>query len=182
VVLVTDAADIERALRRLSRGARLAQLHRRLNREAGVDLDRPAYIALASLAESGPLALSALAEASGVDVSTMSRLVDRLMAAGLSEARRSPTDQRVTVLSLSPAGAEVVERLKAVRRAALARVLDDWTPEERATFARLLGRFVDGLERAAEPAPAQSHAGRAAKRPVAALAGARPDGAEGGAG
>jgi DNA-binding MarR family transcriptional regulator len=171
---MTDAADIERTLRRLSRGARLTQLHRRLNQAAGVDLDRPAYIALACLAEEGPLALSALAEASGVEVSTMSRLVDRLMAAGLAEARRSSTDLRVTVLSLSSAGADLVERLKAVRRAALARVLDEWTPEERASFARLLDRFVDGLERAAEPEPARSHAGRHAKRDAAAPIPVRP--------
>jgi DNA-binding MarR family transcriptional regulator len=171
---VTDVADIERALRRLSRGARLTKLHRRLNLAAGVDLDRPAYIALACLAEEGPLALSALAEASGVDVSTMSRLVDRLMAAGLAEARRSPDDQRVTVLSLSAVGVDVVARLKAVRRAALMRVLNDWSPEERATFARLLGRFVDGLEYAAEPAPAQARVGRPAKREVATVAGAKP--------
>jgi hypothetical protein len=78
----------------------------------------------------------------------------------------------VTVLSLSPAGADLVERLKAVRRAALARVLDGWTPEERTIFARLLERFVDGLEAAIEPEPAATSGGSRAKRtsvaPVAA--------------
>ena len=171
---MTDAADIERALRRLSRGARLTHLHRRLNQAAGVDLDRPAYIALACLAEDGPLALSALAEASGVEVSTMSRLVDRLMVADFVEARRSSTDQRVTVLSLSPTGADLVGRLKAVRRAALARVLDGWTPEERATFARLLDRFVGGLEDVVASEPDRPHGGSHAKRGTAGAIPARP--------
>jgi DNA-binding MarR family transcriptional regulator len=160
-----QTAIIERALRRLSRGAHLSRLHARLNAAAEVELDRPAYIALACLAEAGSLTLSALAEASSVEVSTMSRLVDRLVAAGLIEARRSAADQRAMVLSLSDEGARLVERLRAVRREALRALLADWTPEERAVFAQLLSRFVAGIEALASPAAPR-------RAPGAATAGA----------
>jgi DNA-binding MarR family transcriptional regulator len=159
---VETETRIERAMRRLSRGAHLGRLHRSLNAAAGLEMDRPAYIALACLAEQGPLTLSALAEASAVDVSTMSRLVDRLVAGELVAASRLPDDQRVTVLRLSPAGAAAVERLKTVRRTALMGLLADWTPAERATFAALLTRFVDGLEGLAAQTPTTRRAAAAA--------------------
>jgi DNA-binding MarR family transcriptional regulator len=151
-----ELAAIERAVRRLTRGAHLGRLHRRLSADAGVDLDRPSYIALACLVEEGPLSLSALADACGVEVSTMSRLVDRLTAAGLVDGQRSATDQRVTILRLSERGADLVARLKRVRRATLASLLADWTPVERTDFARLLARFAAGIEAVAAPRPAAS--------------------------
>lgn len=140
-------ASIERALRVLTQHGRLARLHQHLNRVAGVDLDRPAYIAMACLDEAGELGLSALAEASGVDVSTMSRLVDRLVATSLVEAGRSASDQRAVLLRLTGTGQALVGRLKAVRRQVLAQVLASWTPDEQATFASLLTRFASELER-----------------------------------
>jgi DNA-binding MarR family transcriptional regulator len=156
---MNHVAAIERAMRRLSRGPHLSRLHRRLNTAAEVDLDRPAYIALACLADEGPMTLSALAEASSVDVSTMSRLVDRLGQAGHVEAQRLATDQRVVRLSLSPAGARLVERLRAVRHEALTRMLATWTPDEQATFAGLLVRFVAGIEQLAAPGPELARSG-----------------------
>ncbi len=144
--LTSVTSDVERAMRALTQNGRLTRLHHRLNRVADVDLDRPAFIAMACLDEAGEMGLSALADASGVEISTMSRLVDRLVAAGLVEATRSARDQRAVLLRLSPRGQEVVRRLKAIRRQVLTDLLADWTPAEQATFAALLTRFVGGLD------------------------------------
>ncbi|TAK69381.1 MAG: MarR family transcriptional regulator [Dehalococcoidia bacterium] len=137
--------EIERALTALTRNPRIRGLHRVLSVESGTALDRPAYVALANL-ERGPMRVSELAEACGVDISTMSRLVERLECEGLVERARTSDDRRVALIRASAAGREMQHTMGAFRRAALAKLLASWTDEERKTFARLLDRFVGEAE------------------------------------
>ena len=58
--------EIEAALTALTRNPRIRGIHRLLSRESGLELDRPSYVALAML-EEGPLRVSDLADACGVD-------------------------------------------------------------------------------------------------------------------
>ena len=60
--------EIEAALTALTRNPRIRGIHRLLSRESGTQLDRPTYVALAML-EGGPLRVSDLADACGVDIS-----------------------------------------------------------------------------------------------------------------
>jgi DNA-binding MarR family transcriptional regulator len=60
--------------------------------------------ALTALKESPRANLNDLASAMGVTVSTTSRLVDRLVAAGLVDRTPSPTTRREISLSLTPGG------------------------------------------------------------------------------
>lgn len=139
--------EIERALRVLTRPARLRRLHDHLNRKAGLDLGRAEYVVLASLEECGPMRVSDLAEHTGAEVSTTSRVVGRLQAAGLLAVGEQPEDRRVVMLTLTERGREAMQRLRAVRREALASVLSQWRPAEAEALARLLSRFVDDLHR-----------------------------------
>ena len=134
-------SEIETALTALTRNPRIRGLHRILSAEAGVDLDRPSYVALATL-DSGPMRISELADACGVDVSTMSRLVDKLLARGLIERETSADDRRVSLVQASARGREVQHAMRAWRSEALKRLLGGWTREEREQFAELLSRFV----------------------------------------
>ena len=134
-------SEIETALTALTRNPRIRGLHRILSAQAGVELDRPSYVALAAL-DAGPLRISELADACGVDVSTMSRLVDRMLARGLIERQTSPEDRRVSLVQASERGREVQRALRAWRSEALKQLLGAWTPDEREQFAELLSRFV----------------------------------------
>src|ERR1700675_5044463 len=109
------AEEVEQALTTLLRGPRIRRLHQLLIARAGVSLDRPAYIALTSLDDQGPLRMSDLAEASGVDASTMSRQADRLLAAALIERDTPAQDGRAVVMRLSAKGKRLVRLLKSVR-------------------------------------------------------------------
>ncbi len=137
--------EIERALTALTRNPRIRGLHRVLSAESGIELDRPTYLALACL-ERGPLRVSELADACGVDVSTMSRLVERLQAAGLVERDRLTADRRVVLIGASAKGRDLQGKMVTFRRAALAKLLASWTDGERGTFAELLDRFVADAE------------------------------------
>src|SRR5436305_7739899 len=100
--------DIERALTALFRGARASKVYHALNRRAGVELDRQAYIALVTLHESGPLRVTELAEACGVEISTASRMMARLQSAGLIEPAGAASDRRVVLLRLTDEGTRLI--------------------------------------------------------------------------
>ncbi len=134
-------SEIEAALTALTRNPRKHGLHRLLSAQAGVELDRPTFVALANL-DAGPLRISELADACGVDVSTMSRLVDRMLARGLIERETCAEDRRVSFVQASAQGREVQRAMRAWRSEALKQLLADWTADERERFAQLLSRFV----------------------------------------
>ena len=134
-------SEIETALTQLTRNPRKHGLHRLLSAQAGVELDRPTFVALAAL-DAGPMRISELADACGVDVSTMSRLVDRMLARGLIEREQCADDRRASLVQASAQGREVQRTLRAWRAEALKELLGKWTPDEREKFAELLSRFV----------------------------------------
>lgn len=71
--------------------------------------------ALLWLAE-GPLSLSGIAEAVGVDAPYATLIVDTLEARGLVERRSDPADRRRKLVSLTPEGKEAVSRVIRIQR------------------------------------------------------------------
>ncbi len=138
-------ATVERGIAALSRRAMLQRLHAFLNAR-GPDLERPLYATLTWLADRGPARVSDMAEALAVDASTMSRLADRLVTAGLASAGPDPRDGRAVLITASAAGQAILATLQTVRVQAMAEICAGWPPEDLAAFARLLERFVAGVE------------------------------------
>ena len=83
------------------------------------DLSPVQLRALTVLAEFGTANLVQLTEAMDVTASTTSRLVDRLVAAGLVDRRASVTTRREISLRLTDAGAAVLARYDQLRVAGL---------------------------------------------------------------
>ena len=82
VETTTPVHEIERALFAIFRGSQSTKLHRQASRAAGVELDRAGFGALVSLGDQH-LRMSELATRQGLDISTVSRRVAQLEAAGL---------------------------------------------------------------------------------------------------
>lgn len=139
-------ARIETALVTLVRRANDPRGNRRINQAAGVDIERAGAVMLARVEELEPARLSDLAQAAGVDTSTASRQVARLVEDGLVERESDPDDRRASAHRLSPAGREVRQRLKQGRREWFDEVLSDFDAAERVQFASFLERFVDQME------------------------------------
>lgn len=139
-------ARIEAALITLIRRATDPRANRDVNRAAGVDIERAGAVMLARVEELEPVRLSELAEAAGVDTSTASRQVARLVDDGLVVRGADPDDRRASAHRLSPSGREVRQRLNIARRAWFDDVLADFDPDERARFADLLERFVAHMQ------------------------------------
>ena len=123
----------------------------------GLDLDRAGYLLLGRIVAAGPTRLSALADGLSLDLSTISRQVHALEAAGLVGRTTESTDRRASLIAATDRGREIYHRNRSVQQAALRGLLSDWTDAERDEFARLLTRFNDTIA-SRHPAPNASRA------------------------
>ncbi len=89
-----------------------------------------------------PRRVSLLADCIHSDVSTVSRQVTMLVSYGLVDKVADPLDGRAFMVSLSAEGAELVERVKAVRGEWFRQMLHDWEPTDAEAFQVYLERFA----------------------------------------
>ncbi|MFC4032743.1 MarR family winged helix-turn-helix transcriptional regulator [Streptomyces polygonati] len=108
-------------------------------------MDRAAYLLLNRLDREGPMGVKALAEAMGIDSSTVTRQVAPLVDSGLVKRTSHPEDGRAVVLALSPRGRGRLDEVRDSRRALMAEVTGEWTAQEREMFTDLLVRFNTSL-------------------------------------
>ncbi|MBM7490120.1 DNA-binding MarR family transcriptional regulator [Micromonospora luteifusca] len=108
-------------------------------------LDRAAYVILRHLADAGPQNVSALAARLNLDGSTVTRQVSALQRDGLITRTPDPSDGRGTVISPTSAGLQRMAAVQAARTRLYGDMLADWSAEDRATLATLLGRLNQAL-------------------------------------
>ena len=101
-------------------------------------LSLTAAAVLARLQRGGPARLTELATGEGITQPSMTTLVARLVAQGLVDRAGDPTDRRAVVLTLTPAGAELLARRRADRTGRLAPHLAGLSSDERDRIAAAL--------------------------------------------
>jgi DNA-binding MarR family transcriptional regulator len=117
-----------------------------------VELDRAAYGIMCRLVDEGPHRLGSLAQAFGLDPSTITRQVQALEQAKLVHRRSDPRDRRASILDLTVEGREVVTATRERRRAWLNATLADWAEEDQQEFGRLLEMFNLSIEKLVQEA------------------------------
>jgi len=116
---------------------------RRLRQEAGTELSPSLTAALSTIERHGPMTPSEVAARERIQRPTTTRVLARLEEGGLVERMRDPADGRSSLLTATPAGRELLLRLRTRKTAFLADRLNRLDPEERA----VLDRAADILER-----------------------------------
>ena len=129
---------------------RLIGLVRSLTPPDGISLTAAAT--LANLERSGPRRLTALAVQEGVTQPAMTQLIGRLQDAGLVRREADPADGRVVQVWLTDRGRDLLARRRAVRAERLATILDQISPEHRASLGAALPA-IDALASAQRQAP-----------------------------
>lgn len=145
---------MQSAVVQLLRWAGRGEVRRALLGSAGQGLSANDVTLLRAIAADGPVRASDLADAQGVDKSTISVQVRRLEQRGLVTRRADPADRRAVLLSATTAGRRVRRAMNAAGARLYDEVLCDWPDDEREALAWLLSRFVAELGR--WPAPARS--------------------------
>jgi DNA-binding MarR family transcriptional regulator len=109
-------------------------------------LDRAAYVILRHLQQHGPQNVSTLAGRLNLDGSTVTRQVTALQHDGLVERHRDPRDGRGTVIEPTDKGLTQVNAVRQARRALYDKILNDWSPEQRADLAGMLERLTASID------------------------------------
>ncbi len=101
------------------------------------------YRTLVVLASRGPQRLVDLAGALGVTASTAGRMCDRLVRKQLVRRQRARADRRTVLISITPAGRQVVDRATERRKVIIGDILTKLTTEERSWVAEAFERFAN---------------------------------------
>ncbi|MEO6503136.1 MAG: MarR family transcriptional regulator [Jatrophihabitantaceae bacterium] len=131
-------------------GTLMMHLTRYKHHVNGDRIDRMALMVLGSLARCGPSRLTAVAEWTGLDPSTVSRQVADLEKAGLLAREADPEDRRAVQLKATVEGEQLLDRLSHGRRKRVERLLSDWQSEDIVTFGRLLAQLNAATEKYGE--------------------------------
>lgn len=102
----------------------------------------PQFRLLAVLDDLGPLPSGQAARTLGLDPSTVTRLADRMVAAGHVTRGTDPRHRGVVPLALTPSGKDLVAAADAWRRSELAQLMARLTPAEQAAVTAALGLLI----------------------------------------
>jgi DNA-binding MarR family transcriptional regulator len=115
----------------------------------------PQYRMLSALGELGRARSARVARALGLDASTVTRLADRLVAAGHVARGSDPRHRSVVTLELTPSGHDLVSAVSSWRQHELSRIVAALPAGSRAGLTSVLGQLVtaagEGYGLAAEP-------------------------------
>ncbi len=115
------------------------------------ELTLPQLRALVVLDDDATVTVKALAERLGIQPSTTTRLVDRLVAKHLIERSQGVDDRREVLLALSKAGRRVVDESMEFRRQAIREILESLTAAERVSVLDAFATFAAAGESLADP-------------------------------
>jgi DNA-binding MarR family transcriptional regulator len=130
----------------------LLEAHKRLTRELEAELEAAYGLGISALEVLSRLArtddrvmrLSLLADAAGLSLSRVSRIVDGLERRGLVERRPDPADTRAKNAYLTPAGLDLLRAALKTHLDGVQRVFFDRLPEaDVETLAGIFERFRD---------------------------------------
>jgi DNA-binding MarR family transcriptional regulator len=143
---VTELAEgLQRTLSKLFSVLRRGDTN--ANREAAGELTLAQLSILVTLLEVGPIRMTELAAHERVRTPTTTVAIRRLEKLGLVKRSRDPSDLRAVLVEITPKGhAEHAEAL-ANRRAALAAMLRELSPQD----LEILEKAIEPLDRLAQP-------------------------------
>ncbi len=104
-----------------------------------------AYAVLVGLGDEPVRTQAALADAIGADRSRVIPVLDELQERGLITRRPDPSDRRVRLVAITPAGRRVRERTRAEVQRAEGELLDQLPPADRQAFLRSLRVLSDAV-------------------------------------
>jgi DNA-binding MarR family transcriptional regulator len=116
-----------------------------LEEAAGLGLTTTQYGTMVVLRARESLDQVGIATLVGIDRSTTALVVSKLEEAGYIERRDDDVDKRRKIITLSPAGRAMLEKVAVPAQRARERALEAFSAKDAAKFLVLLERFVDAF-------------------------------------
>ncbi len=114
------------------------------------DVSRTGVATLNTLARSGPLRITRLADLEGVAQPSMTLLIDKLERLGLVERRRDSSDRRAILISLTPPGLSYLHEREKIGVERLAQLIGDLQEEHARMLASALPAIASLSQSASE--------------------------------
>jgi DNA-binding MarR family transcriptional regulator len=111
-----------------------------------IGLDIPSWRVLMILGERSPRGAREIAEAAVINLSTMTRIIQRMSAAGLVTTAASQDDARVTLVALAPLGESQLAQARQATAPVYAHLIEGLDPEDFEKLIVLLDSLHDNLE------------------------------------
>lgn len=111
-----------------------------------IGLDIPSWRVLMILGEDSPRGAREIAEAAVINLSTMTRIIQRMSAAGLVTTAASQDDARVTLVALAPLGERQLAQARQATAPVYSHLITGLDPDDFEKLIALLDRLHDNLE------------------------------------
>src|SRR4051812_8372723 len=104
------------------------------------------YLALHEIGQLGPnVTMGEIGAVIQVPPSSMTNIVDRLVAAGLVVRGSAPSDRRAVAVNLTDEGANLIKQVEEARQQDLLEALKDQPDKDLNELARILGVLLAGM-------------------------------------
>ncbi|HZU63294.1 MAG TPA: MarR family transcriptional regulator [Novosphingobium sp.] len=110
-----------------------------------IGLEIPTWRVLMILGERSPLPIAQVAKSAVINISTMTRIVERMTKAGLVSTLPSATDGRVTELEMTAAGRARLAAARCATAPVYQRIIQGFSAAEFSQMLDFLGRLHDNL-------------------------------------
>ncbi len=138
---------VERELMVIGRHSSMGAIGDCSRQPADGRLERSAYLLMSRIETCGPLSIGQLAEALGLDASTVNRQTAAMVRAGLVERIPDPEGGIARKFRITDQGLTRLHRHRAWLTTGLTRVLASWSDAEIRSLADHLIRLNDSIER-----------------------------------
>lgn len=142
-ILEPDPLDVRVSLASIVHWADSHAVRLRLMRDVAFPVDDLSmFLVVNQLAHRGAMRPTDLALVLGTGKANLSKIANRLVAAGLAQRVRSDEDERSVLLALTPAGREIGHRIMAQLQQTLDAALADWSSADVAALRQTLARLA----------------------------------------
>jgi DNA-binding MarR family transcriptional regulator len=142
-VVAPDPLDIRLSLASIVHWADSTAVRRHVMARVAFPVDDMGmFLVVNRLTYNGAMRPVDLSLALGMTPTNMSKIVGRLVAAGLVARVAAPGDDRSILVALTDAGREIGRRIMDTAEANLADVLADWSPDDVDNLRRVLARLA----------------------------------------
>jgi len=111
-----------------------------------IGIDIPTWRVLMVLGEQEPLPIGQVAKSAVINISTMMRIVERMVRSDLISSQASASDGRVTEISLTPHGREKLQAARGATSPVYQKLIRDFSAPDFERLLSLLNRLHDNLE------------------------------------
>lgn len=112
----------------------------------GIDIDIPTWRVLMILGENSPQPIGQVAKMAVINLSTMTRIAERMSKGGLVRTAPNPDDGRATDLILTDKGERKIREARAITAPLYRKLIRGFSSRDFARLLELLNRLHDNLE------------------------------------